>query len=453
VAATAVAGALDWLFIGRKSFWEDEGSSWAFSHGSLSDLAHAILHVDPNMTLYYALLHLWLRVGDSESTIRSLSAIFAALTVPLVYLLGVRLFGKAAGAVAAIAFAVNAFVVEYAQEARSYSLVTFLVTGSSYFFVCELQRPSRGTRVAYVAASVLAMYAHFFAAWVLLVQLVTLMLIRPAALPTRRWVVTLAAIGVGYLPAAIQIVRFGHANIDWIPRPTLRTLVHVSARLAGGHWAALLIVLAAAAVLGRRALTHPGSRWQIGFVLTWLFAPVLLSFLLSFVETMFYPAYLIVSVPAVALVIGGGLTEVAKRGVAELTIASAAGAAILVFSGLQLHQWYTHAVKEDWRDATRYVLGQERAGDRVVFYVPHGENPFDYYAQRSGRSGPTPIEISGTVPKPGRIWLVRLHVPAGNPVLIRLGRRLAAAGYGLLSARAFPPTRAQLGVLRYGARR
>jgi mannosyltransferase len=119
-AATCAAVALDFLFIGRQSFWEDEGASWYFTHGSLGGLAHAVWRNDPNMTLYYALLHLWLHtgLGDSEAAIRALSAIFAVLTLPLIYLLGSRLFGPWSGAVAAVLFASNSFVVEYAQLAR-----------------------------------------------------------------------------------------------------------------------------------------------------------------------------------------------------------------------------------------------------------------------------------------------------------------------------------------------
>jgi len=120
---------------------------------------------------------------------------------------------------------------------------------------------------------------------------------------------------------------------------------------------------------------------------------------------------------------------------------------------LQLHQWYTNAVKEDWRNATRYVLEHERAGDRVAFYVPHGKNPFDYYVQLSGRSGPAPLDIARTPRTTGRIWLVRLHVRADDPVLTRFGRRLAAAGYGLLGTRTFLPARAELGVSLYSRTR
>ncbi|TMM11398.1 MAG: hypothetical protein E6F98_10950 [Actinobacteria bacterium] len=451
-AATAVGAALDALFVGRKSFWEDEGSSWAFAQGSVSNLKHAVLHVDPNMTLYYGLLHLWLHVGDSEGAIRALSGIFAVLTAPVIYLLGVRLFGPIAGALAAVTFAVNAFIVEYAQEARSYSLVTFLVSLSSYFFVSELLRPSRRTRVGYVAATVLAMYAHFFAIWVLLVQLLTLVVFRRDVLLTRRCLSVVVAIGLGYLPAAAQIARFGHANIAWIPRPTFRTLVHISARLAGGHWALLLIALASAALLGRSAVRQTAAQWRIGFVLMWLLLPVLLSFVLSFVETMFYPAYLIVSVPAVALVVGGGLAALVERGVLERAIAAVVLVAILALSGMELHQWYTTALKEDWRGATRYVLTHEHVGDHVAFYVPHAQNPFDYYVHLSGSPGPAVNDIGGGPPRSGRVWLVRLHEPANSPVVTGFGRRLAGAGYALISTRMFSPPRAQLAVSLYAPR-
>ena len=37
------------------------------------------------MTLYYLLLHFWLKLGDSEFLTRSLSSVFAVATVPVVY--------------------------------------------------------------------------------------------------------------------------------------------------------------------------------------------------------------------------------------------------------------------------------------------------------------------------------------------------------------------------------
>jgi uncharacterized membrane protein len=81
--------ALYFLFIGRQSFWEDEAASCFYAHDGLRGVAQATWNHDRTMTLYYVLLNLWLHAGfgDSEAAIRALSAIFALLTVPLIYLL------------------------------------------------------------------------------------------------------------------------------------------------------------------------------------------------------------------------------------------------------------------------------------------------------------------------------------------------------------------------------
>jgi uncharacterized membrane protein len=44
----------------------------------------------------------------------------------------------------------NAFFIRYAQEARSYSLLVFLTTLSSYFFVRGVERPSWKHWASYV---------------------------------------------------------------------------------------------------------------------------------------------------------------------------------------------------------------------------------------------------------------------------------------------------------------
>src|SRR5436190_663513 len=279
-AATCAAGVLYFLYIGRQSFWEDEGASWFFTHGGLGGLAHAAWRNDPNMSLYYALLYVWLHagLGDSEASMRVLPAIFALLTVPLIYLLGSRLFGPWPGAVAAVLFASNSFIVEYAQQARSYTLVMFLVTLSSYLFVIELERPSRLSRVGYVLASALAIYAQFFAAWVLIAQAVTLVAMRGRGAIQHRWKFNFGLILILCIPAAGQILRFRHGTIAWVPQPTLSRFGSSLDLLAGGSWMLLVLALAAAAYAGLHAIRSGRNRWQTAFVLIWFLLPVVLVF-------------------------------------------------------------------------------------------------------------------------------------------------------------------------------
>ena len=448
-AATFAAATLDFLFIRRQSFWEDEGASWYFAHGGLGGLAHAVWRNDPNMTLYYVLLHLWLHagLGDTEAAIRALSAIFAILTVPLVYLLGSRLFGPWAGAVAAVLFAANSFVVEYAQQARSYALVTFLVTLSSYLFVIELERPSRRSRVGYVLASACAVYAQFFAAWVLIAQGVLLVARGRRPSTRNRWRASFGMILILCLPAAGQILRFRHGTIDWIPPPTVSRFGGTLDLLAGGNWMLLVLALAATGYAGLHAYRSGRNRWQTEFVLIWLVLPVVAVFGLSYVTPLLVARYLIVVVPALSLATGAGIVALAEdRRLAIAAVAASLG--LLALSAVELHRWYTLPQREDWRAATPYVLRQHRAGDRIVFEVGGGMRPFAYYAHGDGESGPPSLNASSKTlaASSGRIWLVRLHVSPDDPRVATLIHRLARSGYGLLHSRPFPSPRARFAV-------
>ena len=63
------------------------------------------------MGLYYVLLHGWIALGDSEFTVRALSAIFAVATIPVVYGLTRRIFRGRAALTAALLLALNSFFI------------------------------------------------------------------------------------------------------------------------------------------------------------------------------------------------------------------------------------------------------------------------------------------------------------------------------------------------------
>jgi mannosyltransferase len=430
-----IGGVLAFLHIGEKSFWEDEGLSFAYAHQGVGGLWHTFLHTDANMTLYYVLLHLWLHLGlsGSESAIRGISATFAVLTLPVIYLLGSRLFGRTAGLVAALVLAVNAFVVEFAQQARSYSLVLLLVTLSSYFFVVELERPSRRSRVGYVIASALAVYAHYFAVFVLIAQVLTLAAMRRRKALTRQWAEAIGGIMVLCLPAAMLAAHLGPGQIDWIPRPTLAGLWSTAVELAGGGWGLLALGLGACAYAGMFAVVTRRGRWQTGFVLAWFLMPILLSFGASYLQTMFFGRYLMVSVPALALATGAGVARLPSR-----VLAAAAVAALLVLSRAQLAHWYGQGPQQDWRGAAAYVLEREQSGDRAVFVVGGGEAPFEYYAFLEHKAQPQPLDSSSMLPaKRSRIWFVMSHVSFAATEVSSFQQRLARARYRAINTATF----------------
>jgi len=108
--------------------------------------------------------------GESEAAVRSLSACAAACAVPALYGLGRRLFGERTGVTAALLLALNPLFVQHAQNARSYGLLVAL-TLSSFLFVEARRHPSSPSGGGYAATTgALAIYAHYVAAYVVLVH-------------------------------------------------------------------------------------------------------------------------------------------------------------------------------------------------------------------------------------------------------------------------------------------
>ena len=132
---------LSLLFIGGKSIWIDEAASIFFAR-DWTQMWQYLPNHEANMWLYYTMLNPWLKLGHGEAIVRALSAVFAVVTIPVIYLLGRQLFGPRAGAISSLLIASNAFFISYAQEARGYTLLVLLVTLSSLFFVRTVQTAS-----------------------------------------------------------------------------------------------------------------------------------------------------------------------------------------------------------------------------------------------------------------------------------------------------------------------
>ena len=411
-ALTLMALVLNLVTLGTRSIVFDESTSANFARFGFIPLLHVIGGGDPNMGLYYLLLNFWVRLfGDSEAAVRSLSAIFGALAVSAIYLLGTRLFGRMVGIIAGVLLALDAFIVEYAQTARSYSMLVFLVILSSYFLVVELEQPSKRTRIKYVLTSTLAIYAHYFAVYLLVVHLVTVVAMRRYAALTREWMGMTAAILLLCIPAVITAhLGGGTIWIRWIERPSLNDFGTALVDLAGGS-RLLLILLLAGGCYATLCAIRERRYWPIGFIAAWLILPVVFSFAASMVSPMFLSRYLIICVPALILFGAAGLARVRSP-----IVAAALAAPIVWLTATHLAAYYGRAGSENWRDATHYVLAATRPDDGMVFYPDYAHKPFDYYQRRSEVAGPT--NLAGQEPvERNRIWLVIRKSDAGVHIL------------------------------------
>jgi uncharacterized membrane protein len=180
------------MFLGDEPFWGDEILSVRRAQWSWGEFLAFMQEGVPAMAFYYLLLRFWIVLGESEMMVRLLSVVFGAATVPLVYLIGKRLFEARVGLVAALLMAVNTFHIQYSQEARSYSLLVFLVTLSTLFLIEIVQRPSWKSWAGFIAATGLAVYSHWFALLALAAQASTVVFLPGYKIPWKGAIVTAA---------------------------------------------------------------------------------------------------------------------------------------------------------------------------------------------------------------------------------------------------------------------
>jgi uncharacterized membrane protein len=433
VALTVVLGL---LHLRSKSVWIDEAISIQYARDGVGSLAHVVTASDPNMSFYYVLLSAWSRiVGDSALAARSLSVLAGAAAVLALYALGARLFGRWAGLAAALLLAVNAFFVSWTQQARGYSLLVLLVTLSSLFFVRELEEPSRANLIAYVAASVLAVYTHYFATFVLLAQLATLLGVRRRAALEKTWLLAGGAVLLLCAPELAFAVH-GRADerIDWLVRPNLRGAKDVAFRLAGSR--TLLAIFFCLACFALVLALVRRSFWREGFLATWCALPFAASFAISHWKPVFLDRYLIVCVPALALLVGGAIAKIPVRALGAVILV-----AVTVLSAQQIRDWYRHGWTEDWRQLTAAVFAQQRDGDGMLFEPAASTGAFGYYERHAGVTGPVDLNPHGSAlgrPPSGRVWIVwREMTPAQRDADVRRAEQSLGARLVLLDSRDF----------------
>ncbi len=136
IIITLVGGFLRVLLVGTKGMWLDETFSVWMANHSVGDMLQWIVKIDQHPPLYYLLLHYWIALnGDTPYSVRLLSVLFGAGTIPIIYLIGKRISGVVMGLAAAVLLSLSLFNIYFAQETRMYTLLTFNAAVAIYALV------------------------------------------------------------------------------------------------------------------------------------------------------------------------------------------------------------------------------------------------------------------------------------------------------------------------------
>lgn len=246
LALMALATALRVSLVTR-AYWVDEGISIGIASHPLSQIP-GLLRMDGSPPLFYAILHLWLRLfGPSEVSTHLLSLSLSVLVVPVAWRCGGALFGPRAGRWAAVLAATNPFLAWYATETRMYPLVCGLAMVGVATAVRATERRSARHGVAAVLTFLALMYTHN---WGIYLVAATAVVLGGLALHRRDWsglrfvAGACVVVVVGYLPwLPTLLYQARHTAAPWAVSPSPGDLISDPASVLGGTLGVILVPL------------------------------------------------------------------------------------------------------------------------------------------------------------------------------------------------------------------
>jgi mannosyltransferase len=369
--------------IRRPSLWRDEGATLAAVHRSLPQLLRMLGHTDVVNGAYYVLMWSVARMaGTSALALRLPSAVGMAMAAGVTAALGRRLVSARAGLAAGLVFAALPSVTWYAQNARSYALVTAIATIASYLLVRSMAAlPGRNRRwLAGYGVSLAALgLGNIFALLLIPAHGLTLALwarhdraasadAPPAptgkALPVRGWLAaSAAAVAVASPVIVISIGQRG--EVGWLKRLDAAEVASTH-QLLGPPALAVLVLLVIVATLafcarrGRLAADMPSR--LLALSLPWLLLPPAVLLAAAAVHPVYALRYVMFCAPAAALLAGAGLASLGQAG-------GAAGLALIVLVALpgQTEDRRVSSHSEDLRQLSHLVATHRRPGDALLF--------------------------------------------------------------------------------------
>lgn len=460
-----IAFALRAYLLDGQSLWYDEGISAAMAPRALGAITIAAA-ADIHPPLYYYLLHFWTGIaGDSEYALRFPSLAFGMLTLPLLALIGRRLFNAWVGMLAAWLAATSTLLIYYSQEARMYATLLFLGTLVIYLALRLSSAPHPGPwALALGLATALSLYTHYLAAGPIAAAALFLLISRRGRARWPWWAGALAAALVAWTPwAALSLGQVAGrtgpamaesvAFVDYLARVTAVFAYGLSfdATMTSRAWLLVLILMVAALLWALpRRISSPspmgrggqGVRSPLARTLLWLAVPVVGAYALWLWRPLYNPIvnprFALPAAPAFYLWLALGLTGLGQavhylrirllpsrsltRSVYPIVV-GVASLILLFFDSRSLAAYYFEPkyARDDYRALVHDIKTDAEPGDAIVLNAPGQAEVFGYYYRNNPRRADavyplprqrpmnvqqTTAELETIARSHSRIWLV-----------------------------------------------
>jgi len=404
----AAAMVLRLIDLGRRPFWLDE----VFTMQRVSLSPAALVHdsfLNHHMPSFFLLLSALVPLGEPQFWLRLPPAIFGAISVMLVYLIGKQINGRNAGLVAALVLGLSPAALAFSQEARSYTMemcmILVALLGMSKLAM-DVPAASLSLRRKNSARAAWAIFTLGSAAaldvlgdglpWVATANLIFGVLVWQS--PNRRDLlknILLADLVIAALSAPFYIIMamtvengFAH-SFDWIPplnAPRLWynigsvylmrvadsvtfNLLDVPTPSQAAVWLIDIALVAAVAFGAWRLRTRPAALAAIG--LSFIVLP-LAVIIISIWKPMLLPRYILWSQAPFAVLAGVGASLFINILSRPARIGAFAAAAMVLL--VNLFPYYGAETKPRWDIAAKLLASEVAPGD-VIYLNDKGALP------------------------------------------------------------------------------
>ncbi|MCE3011227.1 MAG: hypothetical protein LW875_11515 [Proteobacteria bacterium] len=311
---------------------------------------------DNHPFLYHLILKGWSSIfGYLELGTRSLSAIFSIFTVPIAGLLGFSFFGYRGLVIFGFLQSINPLSLQFAQEARMYSLLEVLSYGSFYFYH-QLFLGSAKAKIPYFVSLLFLSWTHYISILIALFQGLSLYL-KASSIRRILGLFTLIAL-VSAL--ASYFYSFSWSHLEWQKlkfalEPQSRWPVEILKALSFQQILVLTLILGALVFLWRKRAQISESVF-IPHVITTVLLQIILLTLTGFIteRSLFLERYYVYLTPHFVFFLGSFLILVSESLKSAQLKLSFLVVCSMALTASALPSYYALA-KSPWREVAAFI--------------------------------------------------------------------------------------------------
>ena len=412
VGITLLGAALRFYHINYQSLWLDELYSIVPTgpENSLQSIIEYSKGDQPPLLFIY--IHYMFKLfGYTELVGRLSCAVIGIISIPMIYLLGKACLNKSVGLMASLLTAINYFQIYYSQELRFYAMAFLFAVLSYLFFI----RAFKGNRtidyLGYFIFTVCLLYTHYYGMIIFGVQAITFLILiyfkRNNSFIIKATLSGIAII-IAFVPWLPTVLNDLSVNVGWIKVPDPHFVAQYFYYYSGKDALSTVIFCFFIYLFIKSFIALTSDEIEKKLIYITLSIWIILSYLIPYIRSitaapMLADRYTIVTLPAWILLFAIGWSKInnlkIKFAVAPVLVLAA------VINLFFFKQHYTRLKKDQWREASQFVISKNTS-----HYPVYSTLAWNYNFYFRNQSQKVNNLYTSDLSKTDKLWLLLAHL-------------------------------------------